>query len=225
MSGSPKQMVDELGSVDYFTREKAEKSLTEWAQKNGKSGVSDLRVLLKASRSPEVRSRLARVISTVVIYEAVPNTKGYMGVRMMPLQGAVLLTEVLEGTPAAKSGLEINDKVIKVDGVELSGMNKEMSSAMDFLDAYVKGKKAGEKLVLTVIRGDELLTKKLKLGDYNQSARMRRAFVPFKREKRVLNGRDVPPEVQELMDQQLEMLQRELGQKKGLKLNLLEEKK
>ncbi len=164
--GGPEEMVRGLGVANYFERESAEKRLNEWANENGKVGLARLRELLEGSRSPEVRSRLERVISSVVIYEGLPGTKGYMGVRMMAHRGVVLLTDVLAGTPAARCGLEVNDKVIAVDGINVIDKNGNKESAKDFLDKYVKGKKAGEKLTLKVLRGEKMHTMEMKLGIY-----------------------------------------------------------
>lgn len=47
---------------------------------------------------------------------------GGIGVRFQALNGKVRVTDVMEGTPAERAGLKINDLIIEVDGVAVSGM-------------------------------------------------------------------------------------------------------
>ncbi len=172
----PQELVDDLGDENYQLREKAEKELVQWAKKEGKKGVEELDQLKKKAQSPEVKSRLDNVISGVTVYKAIPGTRGFMGISMQPLMGAAVIMTVSPKTPAQKAGLQPNDKIIELDGIDLSKKNKHVDEAMDFLRTYVKSKKAGEKLTLKLDRGGKKLTKELKLADYDKMMRLQDPF-------------------------------------------------
>ena len=172
----PQELVDDLGDENYQLREKAEKELVQWAKKEGRKGVEELDQLKKKAQSPEVKSRLDNVISGVTVYKAIPGTRGFMGISMQPLMGAAVIMTVSPKTPAQKAGLQPNDKIIELDGIDLSKKNKHADEAMDFLRTYVKSKKAGEKLTLKLDRGGKKLTKELKLADYDKMMRLQDPF-------------------------------------------------
>lgn len=164
----PQELVDGLGNVSYQLREKAEQDLTLWVQRNGKKGLDELSELKKKSQSPEVQSRLNNVISSFAMYEAIPGTRGYMGISMEPLLGALGIIRVIPNTPAAKSELQPNDKIIEIDGIDLSKKNDREDEAMTFVQSYVKSKKSGEMLTLKIERNGKKISKILKLADYYQ---------------------------------------------------------
>ncbi|MCG8511334.1 MAG: S41 family peptidase [Rhodospirillales bacterium] len=47
---------------------------------------------------------------------------GGIGIRFQALKGKVRVTDVMEGTPAERAGLEVNDLIVQVDGVAISEM-------------------------------------------------------------------------------------------------------
>jgi hypothetical protein len=164
----PQELVDGLGDESYQLREKAEQELAKWAKKNGEEGLDVLSNLKEKAKSPEVKSRLDNVISGIVIFKAIPGTRGYMGILLMPELGAVGVARVVPDTPAAKSGLQPNDRIIELDGIDLSKKNNRADEAMAFVQAYVKNKKAGEKLTLKVDRDGKKMGITLKLADYDK---------------------------------------------------------
>jgi S1-C subfamily serine protease len=119
----PQELVDGLGDESYQLREKAEQELAQWPKKNGEKGLDVLSDLKKKVQSPEVKSRLDNVISGTVIFKAIPGTRGYMGIVLMPELGAVGIVRVVPNSPAAKSGLQPNDKIIRLDGINLAKKN------------------------------------------------------------------------------------------------------
>ena len=163
----PQELVDGLGDESYQLREKAEQELAQWAKKNGEKGLDVLSDLKKKVQSPEVKSRLDNVISGTVIFKAIPGTRGYMGIVLMPELGAVGIVRVVPNSPAAKSGLQPNDKIIRLDGINLAKKNNGADEAMEFVKRYVKSKKSGEKLTLLIVRNGKKLSKTLKLADYD----------------------------------------------------------
>ncbi len=164
----PQELVDGLGDESYQLREKAEQELAQWAKKNGEKGLDVLSDLKKKVQSPEVKSRLDNVISGTVIFKAIPGTRGYMGIVLMPELGAVGIVRVVPNSPAAKSGLQPNDKIIRLDGINLAKKNNGADEAMEFVKRYVKSKKSGEKLTLLIVRNGKKLSKTLKLADYDK---------------------------------------------------------
>lgn len=165
---APQDLIDGLGDESYQLREKSEQELALWAKQNGEKGLQELTDLKEESQSPEVKSRLGSVISGVVIYKAIPGTRGYMGIYMEPVMGSLRISRTIAGMPAARSGLMANDKIVKIDGIDLSKKNRHVAEAMTFVQSYVKSKKAGEKLTLEIERGGEKLNKTLKLADYDK---------------------------------------------------------
>ncbi|MEZ7956407.1 MAG: PDZ domain-containing protein [Rubritalea sp.] len=163
----PQELVDGLGDESYQLREKAEQELAQWAKKNGEKGLDVLSDLKKKVQSPEVKSRLDNVISGTVIFKAIPGTRGYMGIVLIPELGAVGIVRVIPNSPAAKSGLQPNDKIIRLDGINLAKKNNGADEAMEFVKRYVKSKKSGEKLTLLIVRNGKKLSKTLKLADYD----------------------------------------------------------
>lgn len=75
-----------------------------------------------------------------------------IGVVISPIEGDDLITIVspIKGSPAEKNGIKPGDKILKVDGKEVS--SKDMDKAM----SLIKGK-AGTKVKLTIKRGDDTL--------------------------------------------------------------------
>ena len=179
-SAVPQELVDGLGDESYQLREKAEQDLTLWAKKKGEKGLDELSALKKKAQSPEVKSRLDNVMSGVSVYKAIPGTQGFMGISMQAAMGGSVILGVSPGPPAAKSGLKPNDKIIELDGIDLSKKNNHADEATDFLRRYVKSKKSGEKLTIKIDRDGKILTKELKLADYNkQMARLEAQLDPF----------------------------------------------
>ena len=225
----PQELVDGLGDENYQLRENAEKDLTLWAKKKGEEGLTELGRMKQKVKSPEVKSRLDNVISGVVVYKAVPGTRGFMGISMRGVMGASVINTVSANTPAAKAGLQRNDKIIELDGIDLTTKNNDVDEATDFLRTYVKSKKAGEKLTVKIERNGEKLTKELKLADYDQQMRLLDPFgngmnggVDILPQQRGLQGRiQIAPRPNNLNQNELkeqEILRLELNMKKQAQL-------
>lgn len=75
-----------------------------------------------------------------------------IGVHISDFKGNIIIVNVIEETPAAKSGLKAGDRIIKIDNKSIKGLSlKEVADA-------VRGK-AGTKVILEVLRDKKLLTK------------------------------------------------------------------
>lgn len=68
------------------------------------------------------------------------------------------INSVIDDTPAKEAGLEVNDKIIKVRGNDVTGMN------LDSVVALIKDGKEGEEFTIVVKRGEEEKEIKIKLG-------------------------------------------------------------
>jgi len=75
-----------------------------------------------------------------------------IGVHISEIKGNSVIVNVIEGTPAAKSGLKAGDRILKVNNKSTKGL-----SLKDVAD-MVRGK-AGTKVVLSVLRDKKQLTK------------------------------------------------------------------
>ena len=84
------------------------------------------------------------------------------------LPGALVLKTVPAGTPAYEQGLSAGDEIVAVDGFraprESTGVSGGSRGARDFLNARLADRRPGDEVTLTIFRGDELRTFKVKLG-------------------------------------------------------------
>jgi len=82
--------------------------------------------------------------------------RGYLGVRLTETDDGVRLADVLPNEPAERAGLQSGDLVLEADG-------KAVESSGDIQDA-VAAHKPGEKLELSIRRGDDERTVTVTLG-------------------------------------------------------------
>jgi serine protease Do len=80
----------------------------------------------------------------------------YIGIEMDTKDNHVLITAVTPKSPAEKAGLKANDLVLKFDDKEVDGPNG--------LATLVRSKKAGDRVVIEVRRGDEVLNLRVEIG-------------------------------------------------------------
>jgi putative serine protease PepD len=85
----------------------------------------------------------------------------YLGVSL-PDDGAARLVRVVDGSPASRAGLQSNDEVTKVDGDEIA--------TGDELRAAIDAKKPGDRITLTIRRGNDERAVRVTLGQRPGSA-------------------------------------------------------
>lgn len=168
----PLDLVETLGDEDFQQREAAQEKLSAWAKGKGKETFNEFEQLKQSNKSPEVKMRLDNVMEGMAIYEPIAGTRGFIGVTMNPMLGAVMVRSVHPGTPAEKKGLKVGDEIIKVDKTDLTKFKVNIQQATNFFSDYVKKKNAGDKLTLKIRRGDEEIDIELKLGDYDKLMKM-----------------------------------------------------
>jgi serine protease Do len=83
----------------------------------------------------------------------------YLGVQGDPDGKDCTITQVVQGSPADKAGLKASDVVVKMDGQKIE--------KFDDLSSLVRKKKPGDEVSVDVVRGEEMLTLKVKLGKRN----------------------------------------------------------
>lgn len=90
----------------------------------------------------------------------------YLGVRLTPNAGAegVSILEVVAGTAAAKAGLKAGDIITRLDG---KVFKDEGFGRVTNMIAYVKSRKIGDPLQVTLSRGQKTLKIKATLGSAN----------------------------------------------------------
>ncbi|HUD18929.1 MAG TPA: trypsin-like peptidase domain-containing protein [Patescibacteria group bacterium] len=110
-----------------------------------------------------------------VIRDAITNfnqtgqfNRPYLGVRYKTVtkdvailndvpEGAYIM-DVIQGSPADKAGIQVQDIITNIDGTRLSGTNAELSS-------LISNKKVGDTLDITLDRDGKTITVKLVLGN------------------------------------------------------------
>ena len=86
-----------------------------------------------------------------------PAKAGYLGIKIDGGDGSIRISEVVGGGPAEKGGLKADDVVTKIDG-------KEVKDLQEFITA-VRAHKPGDKISLTVKRGDKDMEIKITAGE------------------------------------------------------------
>ncbi|MGH7959332.1 MAG: PDZ domain-containing protein [Opitutaceae bacterium] len=79
-------------------------------------------------------------------------------------QSAVVVSEVLEGSPAEKAGLKARDIVLAIDGKPLPELKPDRV-VVNYLEREIERRKPGDTFALTVLRGPERLEVKAILGE------------------------------------------------------------
>ena len=79
-------------------------------------------------------------------------------------QTAVVVSEVLEGSPAEKAGLKARDIVLEIDGKPLPGLKPDRVVA-GYIEREIERRKPGDTFPLTVLRGTERIEVKAVLGE------------------------------------------------------------
>ncbi|MSU70118.1 MAG: PDZ domain-containing protein [Opitutaceae bacterium] len=79
-------------------------------------------------------------------------------------QGAVVVSEVLEGSPAEKAGLKDRDIIVALEGRPLPRLKPDRV-VVGYIERAVAKKLPGDPLALTVLRGQERVDLKIVLGE------------------------------------------------------------
>lgn len=81
----------------------------------------------------------------------------WLGAIVREQDGRTVIRTIVDGSPAAKAGLDVNDELVALDGFRVRSGD---------LNARIGEKKAGDRAILTIIRNDKLRTIEVPLEDY-----------------------------------------------------------
>jgi C-terminal processing protease CtpA/Prc len=86
-------------------------------------------------------------------------TRGWLGIEKdKSSEGVMTISKIYPGSPAEQAGFQVGDRLVSVNGVELSGENHDKAYGM------LKKAKIGDQVSYVVARGSENLTLKATLA-------------------------------------------------------------
>lgn len=160
-----------LGSETFAVREQAESEVKEWASRNPATAKERLLKVYLGSEDPEVRRRLIPALERAYF-----PPKGYVGIQMMPARfdqfgrlrrlggdqefDGVVVTAVVPGSAAAKSGLKVGDVILKINEWDAEG-ETDITAAVA---REIQKNPPRSEVSLGVRRGEKSLNVVLKLG-------------------------------------------------------------
>ena len=169
--------ITNLGHERYAMREEASERLVKLAENNHKAVLAECIQVYQQTKDFEVKERLKDVVAVMVNRYLYHAPRGYLGVKMQGVDvqgagrlviqdrvmpsGSVWVSEVMEETPAQKSGLQPNDFIIEVDGKPWKSGSSEFSE-------YVQSKHPGDRLKLSVLRDKSTNTVEAVLGNLSK---------------------------------------------------------
>lgn len=122
----PEQLIHDLGSTEFASREKAHAELLVWALKNTQEATSEFLRLYREDDDPEVRKRSREILAELANVDYLSDGQGYLGILMQeqPLEvgpdGKVMfgirILDVMEGSPAEQADFKVGDVIISLDG-------------------------------------------------------------------------------------------------------------
>src|SRR5919201_777909 len=102
-----------------------------------------------------IPSRTVRSVASQLIANGKAE-HAFLGVAVETRSGAVTVTRVVDGTPAARAGLRRGDVIAAVDGTQIA--------SADRLRSVVNGKRPGDRISITYVRGGTRHTLEVKLA-------------------------------------------------------------
>jgi serine protease Do len=85
-----------------------------------------------------------------------PGNRPFLGVKGSSENNEPVVTGVDEGTPAARAGIKVGDRILKFDGKEISKFGE--------ITELVGGKEPGDRVTVVVKRGEEELELSVRIG-------------------------------------------------------------
>ncbi len=175
LSGNAEEVPDlnSLGRAEYRTRAESSEKVRLWIARQPKKALSVLLKRYLEEDDPEIRGRLLPLMERAYF-----PPKGYVGIVMRPVaspalnfqprpqQGEIIhppgvtIIRVVEGTPAAEAGLQVNDILLKVRDWQAD----YDLSLNDRVAEKIQENSPGSEIPLTVIREGKTITLTLKLG-------------------------------------------------------------
>ena len=163
------ELVPRLGAASWQEREDASAALLAAAMARPELAETLAAKFLQTT-DPEVRARLKDVVRAVVREKLYRNDKGFIGVQLQDNLAPVILGDkpyrpilivaAMPGHAAEKAGVEGGSLILKLDGHVCDSKFRTTE-----LIAYISGKKAGDRVTLTLLGKDnQPVEKTLVLG-------------------------------------------------------------
>ena len=148
----PADLIKNLGSEVFVSRENAQAELIIWALKHPRPATPEFVRLY-----PEVRKRALVVLKALADVDYLSDGQGYLGILMQeePIEAAqggklrfgIRILDVMQGSPAEQAGLKMGDLIISLDG-----KGWEVIGALTLLRETIADKKPLVEVILTVKR-------------------------------------------------------------------------
>ncbi len=162
------ELIKKLNADSYAERHKAQLGLAAWAVANSDEALKLFFKEYKVATTPEVKVRVSQLLRERVIFEKFGKPKGFVGIRMDngaekvddELHAVVLVTNVVKDSPAEMFGLKQGDAIWRVDQ---QTFNRNAFASLQFIE-IVTSKRAGDSVVIDLVRAGKPITVKLVLG-------------------------------------------------------------
>lgn len=173
--------IQKLGAGKFADREAGMVALAQLAETNSTAVLDECVRAYTATHDPEVKSRLRTTMARTVDKYLYRAPRGFLGIRLQPgniiigaggklvVNGvtvppdAVWVTGVVDGSAAAKLGMQANDFILAVD-------DQRMTNSAAFTK-YVQSRRPGTAVKLRVLRADQTNDLEAVLGELPQEAR------------------------------------------------------
>jgi len=181
-------VIGELGHKKFAVREAAQQQLVERGSQDTDAILQRTVREYAATKDPEIRERLRVVMLTLVDQHLFRRPRAFLGIAMgmglrfvgeglqVPTVSQIQVMNLIPDTAAVKAGLQIGDLIVGVDGKALA---KEATSQA--FSEYIRTKAPGEKIQLSLIRGEAKLEMEVELGGLTE-AQQAELFTPERRD-------------------------------------------
>jgi C-terminal processing protease CtpA/Prc len=162
------ELFKKLNADNYVERHKAQLELAAWSVANTDEAIELFFKEYKAAATPEVKVRVGQLLRERVVFEKYGRATGFVGIRMDngaekvggELRSVVLVTNVVEGSPADIFGLKQGDAIWRIDQ---QVFNRNGFASLQFIDIVIS-KREGDAVVIDLVRNGKPIVVKLVLG-------------------------------------------------------------
>lgn len=165
--------INDLGAGKSSVRKAAQQKLLAWSADNPQLVVDEgVKAYVANLADPEISSRLREILAEVVLLYFLPKMPGFLGASVAmgqatdpqgELQTAVLLQSIIALSPADQGGLRQGDLILVIDDLDI-GKTPDLATYI----RYVRSRRPGTTVKLTIRRGELILKLEIKLGEIPQ---------------------------------------------------------
>ncbi len=170
------ELMDQFESRAFVEREKAHRTLRNLGFHHPDAVLEAMAERWFSAGNEETSYRLYSCLFNIKHDLYYKDPIGFVGISMLGAEvpvgnrrrACILIREVVPGTAAERSNLQINDRILSVDGLTFDGL----PTRTNFFSEYVRSKRPGEKIELEVVRGAEIFTITVELGERPRKYRL-----------------------------------------------------